>query len=111
MEKALSSISGIKLNMTKKNDLPETPDYLPNSTPENTAYITPSPALQALVASDIVTVVDGAIIWRSGHLEHLARQYAVDPVGTWRLYADDMEIIRQYSDELFNKLVNEALHE
>ena len=77
------------------------------STTENTAYALPSPALQSLLDSDIVTIADGAIIWRAGHFAHVAFEYARDPQRTESLYADDLVVIRQYDNERFTGLVKE----
>jgi len=67
-------------------------------------------ALNTLSASGIVLDVDrdGAIVWRTGHLEHVARLYAADPVQTERDYHDDVTVAMAYCREQWDALVAEA---
>lgn len=67
-----------------------------------------TPELQRLIASNIVAYTDGVVEWRAGHLEHLARQFAVDAMRTERNYHDDLSVALMYSKELFEGLVQEA---
>lgn len=66
------------------------------------------PELKALIVSEIVTFDNGSVTWRDGHLEHLARQYASNPVQTERDYHDDVTVARVYSADEFNALVAAA---
>ena len=45
-----------------------------------------------LILSNIISVENGVILWREGHLEHVARLYVSDPVQAWRDYADDLTV-------------------
>lgn len=67
-----------------------------------------SPELQNLIVADLARWHPDGVIWRPGHLEHVARQYVADPVTTEQRYHDDLSVARQYSRELFDKLVAEA---
>lgn len=62
-------------------------------------------ALVSLQLSDIITIADGTITWRTGHLEHIANLYAGDPVTTERNYADDLAVARAYSAETWAALL------
>lgn len=62
-------------------------------------------AFVRLKLSDIITVADGAITWRAGHLEHIANLFAGDPVTTERNYADDLAVARAYSAETWASLL------
>ena len=59
-----------------------------------------------LITSGVAAVTDGNIIWRTGHLEHIANLYAGDPATTERNYADDLAVARAYSPETWEKLTN-----
>lgn len=72
---------------------------------ENIKYLQESPEVQALVESGIITYSDGVIIWRTGHLEHIANLYKGDPVTTERNYADDLLVARMYSAEVWAELI------
>lgn len=67
-----------------------------------------TPELRALVQSAIVTVSGGVVSWREGQLEHLARQYAADPVRTEADYHDDLAVAKTYSAGEFTQLVEAA---
>lgn len=69
-------------------------------TAENGATVANTPALQALLDSGIIEIVDGAIVWRNGHLEHVRNQYASDPLTCERNYADDIAVMRENGVEL-----------
>lgn len=62
-------------------------------------------ALLRLTISDIITVINNHVVWRPGHLEHIANQYKGDPETTERNYADDLAVARVYSAELWEKLI------
>lgn len=75
--------------------------------------ITPASAyestpLQRLIDSGIVTATDGAITWRIGHLEHVARVYVADPVLAWRDYADDLTVALAADGSTFAAAVEAA---
>lgn len=63
---------------------------------KSTSSIINTPALQALLDSGIITIVDGGIVWREGHLEHVQQLLADDPQQTARDYANELEVIGQY---------------
>lgn len=92
--------------MTKKREIAVSDDNTldaPTSAPEtlkSTSSVVNTPALQALLDSGIITIVDGGLIWREGHLEHLAREWAADPMGCEYNYRNELEVARQYGIEL-----------
>lgn len=61
--------------------------------------------LARLMLSDIITIDNGVITWRTGHLEHIANLYAGDPATTERDYADDLAVARAYSREQWEALI------
>ena len=63
------------------------------------------PEVQFLKESGIITIADGAITWRAGHLEHIANLFAGDPATTERNYADDLAVARSYSAETWASLI------
>lgn len=79
-----------------------------DSTPQdNASYVLPSPAIDSLLLSGIITVDDGQVIWREGHLRHIAALFAADEKGTWRDYFFDLTVATQYSKDEFEALVRE----
>lgn len=46
------------------------------------------------------------VVWRAGHLEHIANLFAGDPATTERNYADDLAVARAYSAETWERLTN-----
>lgn len=64
--------------------------------------------LQRLTISGIATMNKHEIVWREGHLEHLARLYAADPVLTRRDYLDDLIVAENLDAEKFAALVDKA---
>jgi hypothetical protein len=73
----------------------------PDATQENAAYVLPSPSLARLLESKIIEIADGEIMWREGHLLHLAHQYLSDMEIAQALWRDDFELIKQYSWDEF----------
>lgn len=67
-----------------------------------------TPELQRLIASNIVAYTGGTVEWRAGHLEHLAREFAVDAGRAEHNYHDDLSVALAYNKELFEGLVQEA---
>lgn len=70
---------------------------------------TPYPELDALLSSGIVSY-DGNNdqVWREGHLEHVARIYAVSPAQAERDYHDELAVAKVACWERFEALVMEA---
>lgn len=66
-----------------------------------------SAELNSLLESEIVTFDGNNLIWREGHLEHLARQYVANPAAAERDYHDDLAVARAYSKEVFEALCGE----
>lgn len=64
--------------------------------------------VQRLIDSGIVVAAEGAISWREGHLEHVAKLYASDPAQTWRDYADDLTVALAADGSNFAALVERA---
>lgn len=54
-------------------------------------------AFNRLIESRIIEPSDSQIVWRTGHLEHLARLYLADARLVWRDYGDDM-LVAQNAD-------------
>jgi hypothetical protein len=70
-----------------------------------------SQSAMRLVESGIIAATDrGAIVWRAGHLEHIANLYASDPATTERNYADDLAVARAYSANVWERLTNDPIH-
>lgn len=92
--------------MVKKREIAITDDLTIDTpaavdTPlKSTSTLVMTPALQALLDSGIIEIVDGGIIWREGHLEHVRNQYASDPVTCERNYADELAVMRGNGIEL-----------
>jgi hypothetical protein len=75
------------------------------------ALIIQSPGLAPLhnlTISGIATMNKHEIVWREGHLEHLARAYAADPALTRRDYLDDLIVAENLDAEKFAALVDKA---
>lgn len=68
----------------------------------------PDTPLQRLTLSGIITAAEGAISWRIGHLEHVARLYVSDPRLAWRDYADDLTVALSADGGTFAALVEQA---
>ena len=64
--------------------------------------------LQRLIDSGIIVAAEGAISWRSGHLEHVARVYAADQGLAWRDYGDDLTVALSADGGMFAALVDKA---
>ena len=64
--------------------------------------------ISRLVKSGIVTATEGAISWREGHLEHVARVYAADVRIAWRDYADDLTVALAADGGTFAALVDKV---
>ena len=64
--------------------------------------------LHNLTISGIVTVANGQVTWREGHLEHVARQYAHSPAIARRDYLDDLTVAQNLDAEKFAALVEQA---
>lgn len=64
--------------------------------------------LQRLIDSGVVVAAEGAISWRAGHLEHVARLYVSDPAQAWRDYADDLTVALAADGSNFAMLVERA---
>jgi hypothetical protein len=67
-----------------------------------------SEVLKRLSESGVVEVVDSEIIWREGHLKHLAHEYVADLQRAWRDYADDLTVVFETDNAEFDALVAEA---
>jgi hypothetical protein len=65
-------------------------------------------AITRLALSGIVVGAEGAISWRQGHLEHVARVYAADQRLAWRDYADDLTVALSADGGTFAALVDKA---
>lgn len=65
-------------------------------------------ALQRLIDSGVIVAAEGAISWRQGHLEHVARVYAADQRLAWRDYADDLTVALSADGGTFAALVELA---
>lgn len=77
--------------------------------PELAGIVAPGVApLHNLTISGIVTVKDGVVTWRDGHLEHIAKLYVADPTRTERDYLDDLIVARNLDAEHFAALVDKA---
>jgi hypothetical protein len=64
--------------------------------------------LHNLITSQMVVMNKHEIVWREGHLEHLACLYAADPVLTRRDYLDDLIVAENLDAERFAALVEQA---
>ena len=64
--------------------------------------------LHNLTISGIVTVKNGKVTWREGHLEHVAREYAHSPAIARRDYLDDLIVAENLDAEKFAALVELA---
>lgn len=67
-----------------------------------------SNVMQRLIDSGIIVATEGAISWREGHLEHVARVYAADQRLAWRDYADDLTVALSVDGGTFAALVDKA---
>lgn len=96
--------------MAKKQAPAKTVDDV--NEPIEEAAFTPAimviPELQSLVASGIVTVENDRVIWREGHLQHVARAYAANLEAAWRNYNDDLKVAFLYCGEEIKDLIIEA---
>lgn len=63
------------------------------------------PETASLVASGIIEIVNGGIVWREGHLAHLARLYQANPMQTERDYHDDVVTAQTYSQSEWERLI------
>ena len=61
-----------------------------------------------LIDSGIAILNKNEIVWRKGHLEHLARLYVADPALTRRDYLDDLIVAENLDAEKFAALVEQA---
>jgi hypothetical protein len=77
----------------------DTPEFVPE-TLKSTSTLVSTPALHTLLESGIIDIVDGAIIWREGHLAHIRSQYSSDPTTCERNYADELAVMRENGIEL-----------
>jgi hypothetical protein len=105
--------------MTKRNQEIDV-DAGDNLVPVGVIEVTPTgyeishaydPALQRLIDSGIIVAAEGAISWREGHLEHVARVYAADQRLAWRDYADDLTVALSADGGTFAALVDKARDE
>lgn len=65
-------------------------------------------SMQRLIDSGIIVATEGAISWREGHLEHVARVYVADQRLAWRDYADDLTVALSADGGTFAALVDKA---
>ena len=92
--------------MAKKREISDFTDDAPLQSTEapetlkSTSSVVNTPALQALLDSGIIVIVDSGIIWREGHLEHIRREWAADPMGCEYNYRNELEVMRQNGVEL-----------
>lgn len=93
--------------MAKKRETSDFTDDMPAAEPtdapqtlKSTSSIVNTPALRALLDSGIIEIVDGSILWREGHLEHVRREWADNPVYCERDYANELDVCRQYGVDL-----------
>lgn len=63
------------------------------------------PETVSLIASGIIEIVNGGVVWRDGHLVHLARLYQANPMQTERDYHDDLVTAQTYSQSEWERLI------
>lgn len=82
-----------------------TTEMINEAVKDNLEYLKLSPAAQALINSNVITLEDGAVSWRMGHLLHIANLYKGNPAQTERDYADDLAVARAYSADVWEALI------
>lgn len=83
---------------------PKQPTDEPTATPTNPPIAPPTDdqlaARQSLLDSGIITLTDdNAIIWRPGHLAHVANVYQGNQFVAWRDYHNDLVVAQRWSND------------
>lgn len=63
-------------------------------------------AQNTLIESGVLFEHDGVLVWREGHLLHIARQFVTDETSARRNYADDLAVAEQLTPGEWQKALD-----